>query len=105
MEELNIKGYTGHFDIMQNPAGDILIIIDALEDEPEKPRLVVDSDRNLLFYRDPTQSLEFKDVGDDVVDIIARVEKVLVAEIRGEQPEREYTVPVRLAHCSINELR
>ena len=32
MEDINNKtNYTGLFDIMENPAGDILIIIDALE--------------------------------------------------------------------------
>ena len=102
MEETTNKTiYRGLFDIMQNPTGDILIIIDALEDEPDRPRFVVDKNRKLFFYREPITCLEFIKLDTKVVDAIARVEEVLVAEIKGEKTERQYTVPVRLVNGSL----
>lgn len=102
-ETTNTTIYRGLFDIMQNPAGDILIIIDAFESEPDRPRFVVDKNRKLFFYREPVMCLEFMQLDTKVVEAIARVEEVLVAEIEGEETERQYTVPVRLVNGSFDD--
>ena len=86
----------GRYDILQNGAGEILIIIKYREGGPENPRLVYDGGAQALLYRSRESAVLL-----DAINMAARqplksVDEVLMVEIEDDDVAREYKVPVRI---------
>ena len=85
----------GRYDILQNGAGEILIIIKYREGGPENPRLVYDGGAQALLYRSRESAVLL-----DAINMAARQplksDEVLMVEIEDDDVAREYKVPVRI---------
>ena len=83
----------GRYDILQNGAGEILIIIKYREGGPENPRLVYDGGAQALLYRSRESAVLL-----DAINMAAlkSVDEVLMVEIEDDDVAREYKVPVRI---------
>ncbi|MBR2033616.1 MAG: hypothetical protein IKA03_02965 [Alphaproteobacteria bacterium] len=86
----------GTYDILQNAAGEILIMIRQRRGGPENPRFVYDGGETALLYRSRESSVFLGDINVNARTPLKRVDEVLVAEIDGDEVAREYIVPVRI---------
>ncbi|MBS4773654.1 MAG: hypothetical protein KHX55_05205 [Proteobacteria bacterium] len=84
------------YDILQNAAGEILLMIKQRRGGPENPRFVYDGGDTALLYRSRESSVFLGGINADARAPLKRVDEILVAEIDGEEVAREYTVPVRI---------
>ena len=86
----------GAYDILQNAAGEILVIISQRRGGPENPRFVYDGGDTALLYRSRGSSVFLGGINEKARAPLKAVDEVLVAEIDGDEVAREYTVPVRI---------
>ena len=90
------EGTEGTYDILQNGAGEILIMIQQRRGGPENPRFVYDGGETALLYRSRESSVFLGNINADARNPLKAVDEVLVAEIDGDEVAREYVVPVRI---------
>ena len=93
---LNADINEGTYEILQNAAGDVLIIIKQRRGGPENPRFVYDGGDTALLYRSRESSVFLGGINQSARQPLRAVDEVLVAEIDGDEVAREYLVPVRL---------
>lgn len=86
----------GRYDILQNAAGDILIIIKYHEGGPENPRLVYDGGRTALLYRSRESAVLLEEINEKARVPLKSVDEVLMVEVENDDVAREYKVPVRI---------
>lgn len=86
----------GRYDILQNAAGEILIVIKQRRGGPENPRFVYDGGDTALLYRSRESAVFLGGINDDARTPLKIVDEVIVAEIDGDEVAREYSVPVRI---------
>ena len=86
----------GRYDILQNAAGEILIIIKYHEGGPENPRLVYDGGKTALLYRSRESAVLLESINEKARSPLKSVDEVLMVEVEGDDVAREYKVPVRI---------
>ncbi len=86
----------GRYDILQNGAGEILIIIKYREGGPENPRLVYDGGAQALLYRSRESAVLLDSINMAARQPLKSVDEVLMVEIEDDDVAREYKVPVRI---------
>ena len=86
----------GTYDILQNAAGEILVMIKQRRGGPENPRFVYDGGETALLYRSRESSVFLCGINAEARGPLKLVDEVLVAEIDGDEVAREYVVPVRI---------
>lgn len=84
------------YDILQNEAGEILIIINSRSGGPENPRFVYDGGDTALLYRTKERAVVFKGIAVSARIPLKSVSSMLIVEVENEDVEREYVVPVRV---------
>lgn len=88
--------YDGKYEILQNGAGDILIIIAYRQGGPQEPKVVYDGGSAVLLYRNRESSVFLTNVSDEARQPIQYADKITIAEVKGEEVIREYIAEVRL---------
>lgn len=86
----------GRYDILQNAAGEILIIIKYRDGGPENPRLVYDGGAHALLYRSRESAVLLDSINIKARQPLKSVDEVVMVEIEDDDVAREYKVPVRL---------
>lgn len=86
----------GRYEVMQNDAGEILILIRQRRGGPENPRFVYDGGDTALLYRSRESAVFLHDINAEARNPLKAVDEVLVAELDGDEVAREYMVPVRI---------
>ena len=71
----------GRYDILQNGAGEILIIIKYREGGPENPRLVYDGGAQALLYRSRESAVLLDSINMAARQPLKSVDEVLMVEI------------------------
>lgn len=85
----------GRYDILQNGAGEILIIIKARKGEPENPRIIYDGGSYALLYKNRNSSIMLTNINEKARPILKDVDEVLVVEMKDNDVVREYKVLLR----------
>lgn len=86
----------GRYDILQNAAGEIMILIKQRHGGPENPRFVYDGGSKALLYRSRESAVILDAIAAEARSPIKIVDEVLVVELVGDEVAREYMVPVRI---------
>lgn len=86
---------TGKYDILQNAAGEILIIKNWEGHVPVNPRMVFDGGSSALLYICPESAIMLDNLTPQAIEAIMKVDEVLVVETLDDDVEREFKVPVR----------
>ena len=94
-EEVANSDGNGKYDILQNAAGEILIIKNWEKSEPENPRFVYDGGSSGLLYRNKDSATMLDNITPEARDAIMEVDEILVVEIFDDDVAREYKVPLR----------
>ena len=87
---------SGQYDMIQNAAGEILIITDYRSSPPDNPRLVYDGGDQALMYRSRESAFMMNSIAEEARPALSNVKEVLVVEVENDDVAREYKVPVRL---------
>ena len=95
MVKNNIGQSEGQYDILQNSAGEILIIIQYRAGGPENPRLVYDGGDQALLYRSRESAVMLDAINEEARMPLKSVNEVLMVELEDDNVAREYRVPVR----------
>jgi len=90
----NEIGVKGKYSILQNENGEIMVMIDAREGEPEDPRFIYDGKMALLF-RNFDSNVLFRNIDPEAHEALQEVNEVLVIEVLNDDVEREYITPIR----------
>ena len=85
----------GRYDILQNAAGEILIIIKYHEGDPDNPRIVYDGTETALLYRSKESAVLLEHINLKAREQLMKVENVLIVEVKDDDVAREYKVPMR----------
>ena len=85
----------GRYDILQNAAGEILIIIKYHEGDPDNPRIVYDDTETALLYRSKESAVLLEHINLKAREQLMKVENVLIVEVKDDDVAREYKVPMR----------
>lgn len=96
MSENNKINQKGRCDILQNAAGEILIIIEYCEGGPENPRILYDGGKAALLYRSRESAFILDNIDEEAHLPLKSASEVLVAEIENDDVAREYKVPMRI---------
>ena len=83
------------YDMLQNAAGEILLIINARPTPPDNPRIVYDGGEKALIYRSRESAFTLNNIAPQARPSLMRVDEVLVVELENDDVAREYKVPVR----------
>ena len=94
-EEVANSDGNGKYDILQNAAGEILILINWKKSEPKNPRFVFDGGFSALLYRNKESAIMLDNIGSKAREAIMEVDEILIVEILDDDVAREYKVPVR----------
>ena len=95
MSDTKNSQQAGRYDMLQNAAGEILIIIEYREGGPENPRFVYDGGATALLYRTKDSAVVFENVAKEARLPLKSVSSMLIVEVENEDVAREYVVPVR----------
>ena len=96
MSDTKNSQQAGRYDMLQNAAGEILIIIEYREGGPENPRLVYDGGEQALLYRSRESAFMLNSIAREACMPLKSVNEVLMVEIENDDVAREYRVPVRV---------
>lgn len=96
MSDTKNSQQAGRYDMLQNAAGEILIIIEYREGGPENPRLVYDGGEQALLYRSRESAFMLNSIAREARMPLKSVNEVLMVEIENDDVAREYRVPVRV---------
>lgn len=83
------------YDLLQNGAGEIMIIINGEDSPPENPRIVYDGGDEMMLYINKTRASMIEHLTQEAQSAMLDVKKVLVVEIKDDDVLKEYDVPVR----------
>ena len=84
-----------NYDILQNAACEILIIIKYHQVGPEYPRFVYDGGLCALPYRSRESAIMLDNINEKARMPLKSVSELLIVEIEDDDVAREYKVPVR----------
>ena len=92
------KPLKSRYDILTNDKGQVMLVIQSREKEPDNPLLVISGtyDSMSLLYRCAENAVYFDDLAMEAHAAIVKVEQVWVVEVSDEDVVREYKVPVRV---------
>ena len=84
----------GHYEILQNKAGELLIIINHRKSAPHLPRIVYDGGNMALLCRNRESVVMFNDINEDARKPLNTVNEILIAETIGDEITRQYKASV-----------
>lgn len=83
------------YEILRNPAGELLIIIRARIDSEEKPVIAYDGGEHALLYRNLTNTIVLDYVHPLVRAALVKATSVLIVEAQGNTVVREYFAGIK----------
>lgn len=92
----NEIGQKGRYSILQNKEGEIMLMMDSREGEPDNPRFIYDGTDTALLYRGQDSTVAFRHIDEGAREPLKSAKEILVVEIENDDVEREYKVPVRI---------
>lgn len=93
---LGIKNTEGHYDIIRNDDGELLLFINPREFEPKNPRLVFDGGDMALLYRSKKSAVMLNNIASPASEALCIVEKICVVEVQNDEAVRQYYVPIKI---------
>lgn len=92
----NEVGQIGRYSFLQNEKGEIMLVMDSREGDPEDSRFIYDGTDTALLYRSLESSLVFRKIDEDACEPLKTAKEIYVVEVEDDDVKRDYKVPVRL---------
>ena len=87
--------FEGNYDAYVNEDGEMLFGLRYRKEKPKNPKIVYDGKEHVLFYRAGENVIVLGHLNPAIHDKLSAVEKVLIAEVDGEEIMREYFADVQ----------
>lgn len=84
-----------NFNILKNPAGDLMILIRARLDDAAQPKIIYDGGNHALLYRNDGNTVILDFINPSVRADLGRVMALLVVEAHDGSVIREYMAEVK----------
>ena len=88
--------YSKKYEILQNAAGEVLIIIGYRHGSPVEPKVVYDGGSSVLLYRNKESSVFLTNVSEKARRPIQYADNIRIAEVSNDEVLREYIASVYL---------
>ncbi len=86
----------GHYDILQNSNGELMLSIRSRKGVPENPKILYDGGKHALLYRNKKKPIFLDYINPKISKSLFSVETVIIAEfIDNGGIARSYSVPVK----------
>ncbi|MBO4285560.1 MAG: hypothetical protein J5895_04980 [Alphaproteobacteria bacterium] len=82
------------YEIIENKYGELAVFIDSRPGTPVNPVLDFDGKKTALLRRDDRLAVRLDNIDVETKNILAEREFVMIVELKGEEVERVYGVPV-----------
>ncbi len=82
------------YEIIENKYGELAIFIDSRPGTPVDPVLDFDGKQTALLHRDERLAVRLDNIDPETKNVLAEKEFVMIVELKGEEVERVYGVPV-----------
>lgn len=92
----NEVGQIGRYSFLQNEKGEIMLVMDSREGDPEDSRFIYDVTDTALLYRSLESSLVFRKIDEDACEPLKTAKEIYDVEVEDDDVKRDYKVPVRL---------
>lgn len=86
----------GSYRILQDPQGDLVMIIEAREEEPDCPLFIYDGHDTALLCRTLASSLKLNNIADEARELLLAADEIFIAEIKGADIVRDYYASVKI---------
>ncbi len=96
MDESFARDGEGIYEILQNGAGEIMLVIQQRKGEPDNPHFVYDGGSTALLYRSRESSVFLGNINTEAHQPLKSVNEIVVAEVEDSEVLREYIVPVSI---------
>lgn len=80
------------FNILQNAAGELCLLIGFRNGRPRKPCLICDESSFTILFRNNLSAVFLEDINRVAVGALNKVNQMLVVELNNDQVAREYVV-------------
>ena len=92
----NEVGTRGRFSVLQNDKGEIMLLMDAREGEPDDPRFIYDGSDTALLFRSFESNVAIRNLGEEAREPLKNAKEIHVVEIVDEDVKRDYMALVRI---------
>ena len=84
------------FNILQNAAGELCLLIRSRNGRPRKPCFICDNSNFTILFRNNSSAVFLEDINPVAVEALNKVNQMLVVELNNDEVVREYVVPIVL---------
>lgn len=84
------------FNILQNAAGELCLLIRSKNGRPRKPCFICDNSSFTILFRNNSSAVFLEDINPAAVEALNKVNQMLVVELNNDEVVREYVVPIVL---------
>ena len=83
------------YDLLRNNEGELVLLIDMQDSQPEKPRIVYDGTSQMILYRNPYQAFTLNHISDEAREALSQSHKLMIVEWGSEDKRLEYEVEIK----------
>ena len=84
------------YKILQDKDGDLILLIDPQQCEPDGPLVIYDGGDTALLFRNWSSSVRLRNISEQSRPFLKDAEKIYVFEVDGDDILRDYVAPVRI---------
>lgn len=84
------------FNILQNAAGKLCLLINSRNSRSRKPCFICDNSNFAILFRNNSSAVFLEDINPAAIEALNKVNQMLVVELNNDEFTREYVVPVVL---------
>ena len=96
METNEKKQLKRAYSILQDPNGDLLLMIEAQEGEPDTPLFIYDGHDTALLCRTFVSCVKLYHIAEDAREHLLAANQIFIAEIQGTEIVRDYYASVKI---------
>ena len=87
---------TRHFDLLMNAAGDVMIVFDATENNPENPLLVYDGRNKAILYKSKKDIVPIYPIPKEAEPEMNRAKDILCVEVKDNKIVAQYSAKIEV---------
>ena len=84
------------YQILQDHAGDLLLIIEPQTTDPDGPIFIYDGGDTALLFRDWDSNVRLNNISEEARPVLKDAEEIFVVEMKKDRVIRDYMATIRL---------
>lgn len=83
------------YDMLVNAAGEILIVINKINGEPQDPRCEHDGSDCAVLFKNKDEAITLTGLSEEAESLLGTVDTILIVEVENGEPICEYNATVK----------